>query len=73
MKIEVSDEQQGWEAWVGPGFGLLRLWWVWGPDLELKVEEGCQKPVSHGLRGREQTFKILQRLISRHIAPLTSE
>lgn len=43
MEIEASDEQQGWEAWVGPNFGLLRLWWVWGSDSELEVERGYPK------------------------------
>lgn len=38
VEIEASDEQQVQEAWVGPNFGLLRLWWVLGPDLELEVE-----------------------------------
>lgn len=43
VEIEASHERQGWEAWVGPNFGLLRLRWVWGSDLELEVERGCQK------------------------------
>lgn len=43
VEMEPSDDRRGQEVWVGPNFGLVILWWVWGSDLVLEVERGCQK------------------------------
>lgn len=40
--MEASDGRRGWEAWGGLDVALLMHWWVWGSDLELEAERGCQ-------------------------------